>query len=99
LLSAAEAPKRLVAAADALKKVMGYSDKSIPQDLLGKAQCIVIVPGLKKGAFFVGAKYGKGFRQLPALRGVGWSAPGSNSGRGRELWHPIRCTETDAFIW
>jgi hypothetical protein len=46
LLSAAEAPERLVAAADALKEVMGIPDKSIPQDLLGRAQCIVIVPGL-----------------------------------------------------
>ena len=59
LLSAAEAPERLKAAADALKEVMGIPDKSIPQDLLSKAQCIVIVPGLKKGAFIIGAKYGK----------------------------------------
>src|SRR5579862_6604174 len=61
LLSAAEAPERLEAAADSLKEVMGIPDKSIPQDLLERAQCIVIVPGLKKGAFIVGAKYGKGF--------------------------------------
>jgi lipid-binding SYLF domain-containing protein len=46
LLSAAEAPERLEAASDALKEVMGIPDKSIPQDLLGLAQCIVIVPGL-----------------------------------------------------
>jgi len=62
-LSAAEsdAPARLQAATDVLKEIMGTPDKAIPQDLLNKSQCIVIVPGLKKGAFIVGAKYGKGF--------------------------------------
>src|SRR5215467_4448668 len=76
LLSAAEAPDRLEAAADALKEVMGIPDKSIPQELLERAQCIVIVPGLKKGAFIVGAKYGKGFVTC-RKSGAGWSAPGS----------------------
>ena len=73
LLSAAEAPERLEAAADALKEVMGIPDKSIPQDLLDRAQCIVIVPGLKKGAFIVGAKYGKGF--VSCRRRAAWAGP------------------------
>src|SRR5579871_6404188 len=79
LLSAAEsdAPKRLQAAADSFKEVMDVPDKAIPQELLGKAQCIVIVPGLKKGAFIIGAKYGKGFVSCRKKDGVGWSAPGS----------------------
>ena len=90
LLSAAEAPERLEAAADSLKEVMGIPDKSIPQDLLDRAQCIVIVPDLKKGAFIVGAKYGKGFVVAAAKEGVGWSAPGLHSGRRRELRIPDR---------
>jgi len=62
-LSAAQsdAPARLQAAADVFKEVMHTPDKSIPQDLLNKSECVIIVPGLKKGAFIVGAKYGKGF--------------------------------------
>ena len=77
-LSAAEsdAPARLQAAADVFKEVMGTPDKAIPQDLLNKAQCIIIVPGLKKGAFIVGAKYGKGFVSCRSKAGVGWGALG-----------------------
>ena len=40
---------------------MATPDKGIPQDLLEKAHCIVIVPELKTAAFIVGGKYGKGF--------------------------------------
>jgi lipid-binding SYLF domain-containing protein len=53
-------------------------DKSIPQGLLDKANCVVIVPGLKKGAFIIGAKYGKGCMTCrDAKSKTGWSAPGS----------------------
>src|SRR6266571_270651 len=71
-----DAPKRLDAAADVLTEIMAAPDKGIPQDLLEKAECVVIVPGLKKGAFIVGAKYGKGF-MLCRRDGKGWSAPGA----------------------
>jgi lipid-binding SYLF domain-containing protein len=97
-LSAAEAPERLQAAADALKEVMGIPDKSIPQDLLRRAQCIVIVPGLKKGAFIVGAKYGRGFVSCRRERGVGWSAPGSIRVEGGSFGFQIGGSETDAFM-
>ena len=66
---------RLDASAEVLADMMHASDKGIPQDLLGKAQCVVLVPGLKKGAFIVGAKYGKGFMLCRKPGGVGWSAP------------------------
>jgi SH3 domain-containing YSC84-like protein 1 len=98
LLSAAEAPERLQAAADAFKEVMGIPDKSIPQDLLERAQCIVIVPGLKKGAFFVGAKYGKGFVTCRRSGGVGWSAPGAVRVEGGSIGFQWGGTETDAFV-
>ena len=66
-LSAAEsdAPTRLQAAADVFKDVMGIPDKAIPQDLLNKAQCMVIVPGLKKGAFIRRREIRKRIRFLP----------------------------------
>ena len=98
LLPAAEAPDRLKAAADALKEVMGIPDKSIPQDLLSRAQCIVIVPGLKKGAFIIGAKYGKGFVSCRRSGGVGWSAPGSIRVEGGSFGFQIGGTDTDAFM-
>jgi len=98
LLSAAEVAERLEAAADSLKEVMGIPDKSIPQDLLERAQCIVIVPGLKKGAFFVGAKYGKGFVSCRREGGVGWSAPGAIRVEGGSIGFQWGGTETDAFM-
>jgi lipid-binding SYLF domain-containing protein len=98
LLSAAEAPERLAAAADSLKEVMGTPDKSIPQDLLDRAQCIVIVPGLKKGAFFFGAKYGKGFVSCRRSGGVGWSAPGSIRVEGGSVGIQFGGAETDVFM-
>jgi len=98
LLSAAEAPERLQAAADAFKEVMGIPDKSIPQDLLERSQCIVIVPGLKKGAFFIGAKYGKGFVTCRRSGGRGWSAPGAIRVEGGSIGFQWGGTETDAFV-
>lgn len=98
LLSAAEAPERLQAAADSLKEVMDTPDKSIPQDLLSRAQCIVIVPGLKKGAFIVGAKYGKGFVSCRRSGGVGWSAPGSVRVEGGSFGFQLGGAETDVFM-
>ena len=97
-LHAAEAPERLQAAANSLKEVMDTPDKSIPQDLLSRAQCIVIVPGLKKGAFIVGAKYGKGFVSCRRSGGVGWSAPGSIRVEGGSFGFQIGGSETDAFM-
>jgi lipid-binding SYLF domain-containing protein len=98
LLSAAEAPERLEAASDALKEVMGIPDKSIPHDLLSRAQCIVIVPGLKKAAFILGGKYGKGFVSCRKPGGVGWSAPGSIRVEGGSFGFQIGGTDTDAFM-
>ncbi len=98
LLSAADAPERLTAAAESLKEVMDTPDKSIPQDLLARAQCIVIVPGMKKGAFIVGAKYGRGFTSCRKKGGVGWSAPGSIRVEGGSFGFQIGGSETDVFM-
>ena len=50
-------------------------DRGIPQDLLEKAHCAVVIPGVKKGAFIVGAQYGKGFISCRGRSDRGWSAP------------------------
>jgi len=98
LSAASDAPERLQAAADALKEVMETPDKSIPQDLLNKAQCVVLVPDLKKGAFLVGAKYGKGFVTCRNKSGVGWSAPGSVRIEGGSFGLQIGGSEMDVFM-
>jgi lipid-binding SYLF domain-containing protein len=53
--------KRLRTATVVLHEILSAPDKGIPEDLLAKAQCVMIVPGLKKGAFIVGGEYGRGF--------------------------------------
>ena len=42
---------------------MKTPDKGIPQDLLAKAECVIVVPNVKKAAFVVGGEYGKGFAE------------------------------------
>ncbi len=99
LLSAqSDATTRLGVAAETFKEVMDTPDKSIPQDLLNKAQCIVIVPGLKKGAFIFGAKYGRGFVSCRKKDGVGWSAPGSIRVEGGIVGLQIGGSETDVIM-
>src|ERR1700758_991392 len=42
-----------------LKEILNIPD-DIPQDLLDKAECLIILPSVKKGAFGVGGSYGRG---------------------------------------
>jgi lipid-binding SYLF domain-containing protein len=96
--AASDSDKRLQKAADAMKDVMGMPDKAIPEDLLNKAYCIVIVPDLKKGAFIVGAKYGKGFVSCRNKDNVGWTAPGAIRVEGGSVGLQIGGTEMDVFM-
>jgi lipid-binding SYLF domain-containing protein len=92
------ATKRLQESANVLQDVMDAKDKSIPQDLLDKAQCIVVVPGLKKGAFIVGAKFGKGFLSCRGTNNVGWSAPGAVRVEGGSVGFQIGGSEVDVIM-
>ena len=51
--------ERVEAAGQVLKEILNIPD-DIPQDLLDKAECVVILPSVKKGAFGVGGSYGRG---------------------------------------
>src|SRR5439155_11637602 len=42
-----------------LKEVLAIPD-NIPQELLDKAECLVVLPSVKKGAFGIGGSYGRG---------------------------------------
>lgn len=96
--AASDTTKRLQNAAESFKEVMGIPDKAIPQELLEKAECIVIIPDLKKGAFIVGGKYGKGFVSCRRKNGVGWSAPGSVRIEGGSVGFQIGGSEMDVFM-
>lgn len=98
MYAAEGAAERLNTAADVLNEVMSAPDKGIPHDLLEKAQCIVIVPGLKKGAFIVGGKFGKGFMSCRQASGRGWSAPAGIRVEGGSFGFQIGGSETDAVM-
>jgi len=93
-----DADARLQAATETLNEMMNASDKGVPQDLLNKATCVVVVPNLKAGGFIVGAKYGKGFFTCRKTSGVGWSAPGSLRITGGNFGLLIGGKETDVIM-
>jgi len=65
--------ERLDAAASVLKAVMAAPDSGIPEDILGSAKCIAVVPSLLKGGFILGGAYGKGVASCKTDKG--WSSP------------------------
>lgn len=67
---------RLENAGQVAKEIMDIPD-DIPQDLLDKADCVVVFPSVLKAAFVVGASYGRGAmtcRSGDDFRGP-WGAP------------------------
>lgn len=101
LATAAEKSKtdeRLDDAASLFSEIMAAPDKSIPQDLLDKAPCIVIVPGLKKGAFVVGGKYGRGFSVCRAGSGQGWGPPAAIRIEGGSFGLQIGFSSSDVIL-
>ena len=88
--------KRLNASAEVFGEIMHAEDKAIPRELLSKAQCVVIVPNMKKGGFIVGAKYGKGF--LTCRNGASWSAPAAIKIEGGSFGAQIGAGETDVVL-
>jgi lipid-binding SYLF domain-containing protein len=81
-----------------LKEILSAPDESIPQDLLDQAHCVVVVPSLKKGAFVVGAKYGRGFAVCRHDDGRGWGAPGAVRVEGGSFGFQIGASETDLVL-
>jgi len=89
---------RLRTSSEVLSEIMNAPDRGIPQDLLEKSQCVVIVPGLKKAAFIIGGKYGRGFILCRANSGLGWSAPAAVMVEGGSFGFQIGGSETDAIM-
>jgi SH3 domain-containing YSC84-like protein 1 len=64
---------RIQEAANVIREIHATPDKDIPQELWNDAECVLVVPSLKKAAFIVGGEYGKG---LMSCRHDGhWSPP------------------------
>src|SRR4029078_9159725 len=99
LLAADNEPaKRLDEAAAVLSEIMAAPDKGIPEELIEKAHCIVIVPDLKTAAFIVGGKYGKGYLSCRNTGRAGWSAPGAVRIEGGSVGFQIGGSSTDLIM-
>jgi lipid-binding SYLF domain-containing protein len=64
---------RLDAAKEVITQIMSVPDKAVPNQIAHKAECVGVVPGMKKGAFIVGGDYGQGV--VTCRTASGWSAP------------------------
>jgi SH3 domain-containing YSC84-like protein 1 len=91
---------RLTASAQVLKEILATPDKGIPKDLLDKSECVLVYPSVKKGAFIVGASYGRGVitcRTGANLNGP-WSAPAMFALEGASFGLQIGGQATDFVL-
>jgi len=99
--AAADTPKggdkRIHNAAESFGDIMKVPEKGIPRELFDKAQCVVIVPSLNKGAFLVGGKYGRGFASC-RKKGGGWSPPAGVRIEGGSFGLQIGGSSTDILM-
>jgi lipid-binding SYLF domain-containing protein len=89
---------RLDASADALTDMMRAADNGIPQDLIDKAHCVIVIPGMKKAGFIFGAEYGRGFAVCRRHNGAGWSAPAAIRSEGGSFGFQIGASDTDVVM-
>jgi SH3 domain-containing YSC84-like protein 1 len=91
------AQERLSDTTKVFNEIMATPDKGVPQDLLEKANCIIIVPGVKQAAFGIGGKFGRGYavcRQNHAH----WGAPAAIRIEGGSFGFQIGASNTDIVM-
>src|ERR1700682_6265613 len=91
--------ERLVNAGKVMKEILDVPD-NIPQDLLDKARCVVVLPSVVKAAFIVGGSYGRGFivcRTGKDFTGP-WGSPAMYALEGGSVGFQIGGQATDFVI-
>ena len=91
-----KAALRAQAAADVLDEIQGAPDKGIPQDVLGSAECVAVVPSLLKGGFIVGGRFGRGLASCRTPKG--WSAPAFFTVKGGSVGFQIGGQAVDLIM-
>jgi len=94
----ADTQSRLKDATEMISELMATPDKGIPQELFEKARCVVVVPGMKKGAFVVGGEFGKGFAVCRNNSNTGWGAPAAIQVEGGSVGFQIGASATDVVM-
>jgi len=91
--------KRLEECGVVMQEVINIPD-NIPQDLLDKAECVIVFPSVKKVAFGVGGSYGRGAmvcRRGEHFRGA-WGAPAMYALEGGSVGFQIGGEATDLIL-
>jgi lipid-binding SYLF domain-containing protein len=65
--------ERVQKATEVVSALRQAPDRGIPEDLWGKAECVIVMPSVKKAAFGVGGEFGKGV--MSCRQGSDWTAP------------------------
>lgn len=68
-----KAVDRVKAASEVINDIMATPDKAIPEEVMGSAKCVAVVPSMLKGGFIFGGRYGRGVASCRTPKG--WSAP------------------------
>src|SRR4051794_21080523 len=81
-------------------KELVNSNNGVPINLLNKAECVIVLPGVKKAGFVVGASYGRGVmtcRSGANFHGP-WSAPSMMQSTGGSFGLQAGGQETDFVV-
>jgi lipid-binding SYLF domain-containing protein len=81
-----------------LTEIMGTPDHAIPQDLLRRAHCVALIPGVKKLGLLVGGKYGKGVISCRTGAQGNWSGPSTVRLEGGSIGFQIGGSSTDVVL-
>jgi len=98
MLLAETAQERLKETGAVFNEIMSTPEKGIPEDLLGKAECIIIIPGMKGAALGIGGKYGRGYAVCRKPAGRGWGAPAAVRVEGGSFGFQLGGSSTDVVM-
>lgn len=98
LLADKETDERLQSAATAFQEIMSAPDKGIPGGVLDKAECVVVVPGMKKAGFIVGGSFGRGAISCRGKDKASWGAPAMVELGGGSVGFQIGASATDVVM-
>ena len=100
LLARADEPSERVTRAAQVFRELANADSGLPTNLLNKADCVIILPSVKKGGFIVAAEYGRGLmtcRSGDNFDGA-WGAPIMMQSTGGSVGFQIGGQATDFVV-
>src|ERR1700692_1423962 len=91
--------ERLQNCGTVLREIMDIPE-DIPQDLIDKAECIIVYPSVLKAAFVIGGSYGRGAMTCPTGEHVTgpWSAPTMKTMEGASTGFQLGGQATDFVL-